>query len=199
VPIKDMRAGDFDGDGLTDLFYTRANQWQVWYGRTRAWTPTQTSGEPITRLLFGEFDAVRGTDVVGTLGGGWSYSSGSTQSWARLNVRLTSSFSNAVAADFDGNGRTDIAIGDGQRWRYSRDGNSPLVTMRNGDSRLPYPSLNRLPIGRFDGGTRHQVISFSLTAEGSAPNIRYLPGEWLVIWRGPGSGNFSARSAQTMR
>ena len=197
VPIKDLRFGDFDGDGLTDMFYTRQNQWQVWYGSTRAWTPTQTSGEPISRLLFGEFDGVRGTDVVGILGSGWSYSSASTQGWARLNGRLTSSFSNAVAADFDGNGTTDIAIGDGQTWRYSRDGNSPLVTMRNGDSRLPYPSLNRLPIGRFDGGARHQVISFSLTAEGTAPNIRYLPGEWLVIWRG--RGNFTARSAQTMR
>ena len=153
VPIKDLRFGDFDGDGLTDMFYTRQNQWQVWYGSTRAWTPTQTSGEPISRLLFGEFDGVRGTDVVGILGSGWSYSSASTQGWARLNGRLTSSFSNAVAADFDGNGTTDIAIGDGQTWRYSRDGNSPLVTMRNGDSRLPYPALNRLPIGRFDGGS----------------------------------------------
>ena len=197
VPIKDLRFGDFDGDGKTDMFYTRQNQWQVWYGSTRTWTATETSGDADLELLFGEFDEVRGTDVAGVLGSGWSYSSASTQGWARLNGKLTSSFSNAVAADFDGNGTTDIAIGDGQTWRYSRDGNSPLVTMRNGDSRLPYPSLNRLPIGRFDGGARHQVISFSLTAEGTAPNIRYLPGEWLVIWRG--RGNFAARSAQTMR
>ena len=42
VPIKDLRFGDFDGDGLTDMFYTRQSQWQVWYGSTRAWTPTQT-------------------------------------------------------------------------------------------------------------------------------------------------------------
>ena len=89
-----------------------------------------------------------------------------------------------MAADFDGNGKTDIAIGDGQKWRYSRDGTAPLAMLRDGDSRLPYGALNRLPIGRFDGGTRHQVISFSLTAEGSPGNIRYSPGEWLVMWRG---------------
>ena len=105
-----------------------------------------------------------------------------------------------MAADFDGNGRTDIAIGDGQTWRYSRDGSSPLAVLRNGDRRLPYGALNRLPIGRFDGGTRHKVISFSLTAQGTPGNIRYSPGEWLVMWRGLGSGsNFSARSSQTMR
>jgi hypothetical protein len=199
VPLKDVRFGDFDGDGLTDMFYTRANQWQVWYGSTRMWTPTQTSGKPISELLFGEFDGVRGTDVVGINADGWSYSSASTQSWARLNRRLTSSFSKAVAADFDGNGTTDIAIGDGQTWRYSRDGSSPLAVMRNGDSRLTYPALNRLAIGRFDGGMQDKVISFSLTAEGTPGNVRYSAGEWLFIWRGPGSGNFGGRSLQTMR
>jgi hypothetical protein len=200
VPIKDLRFGDFDGDGLTDMFYTRRNQWQVWYGRTRTWTPTQTSAKPISELLFGEFDRARGTDVVGINAGGWSYSSASTQGWARLNGRLTSSFSKAVAADFDGNGKTDIAIGDGQKWRYSSDGRSPLRVLRNGGSALPYGALNRLPIGRFDGGTRHKVISFSLTAQGSPGNVRYSSGEWLVMWHGLGSGNnFGSRSSQTMR
>jgi hypothetical protein len=199
VPIKDLRIGDFDGDGLTDLFHSRGNQWQVWYGSTRAWTPTQTSGEPLSRLLFGEFDGVRGTDVVGILGSGWHVSSASTQPWARLNGRLAGTFSNAVAADFDGNGITDIAIGDGQTWRYSRDGRSPLDVMRNGDRRLPYPALNRLAIGRFDGGMQHKVISFSLTAEGTPGNVRYSPGEWLFMWRGPGNGSFGSRSLQTMR
>ena len=200
VPIKDVRYGDFDGDGLTDMFYTRRDQWQVWYGQTRTWTPTQTSGKPISGLLFGEFDDVRGTDVVGINADGWAYSSGSTAGWARLNRRLTSSFSDAVAADFDGNGRTDIAIGDGQRWRYSPDGRAPLATLRNGDGRLPYGPLNRLAIGRFDGGTRHQVITLSITIQRTADNVRYFPGEWLVIWRGLGSDSkFAARSTQTMR
>jgi hypothetical protein len=200
VPIKDVRFGDFDGDRLTDMFYTRRNQWQVWYGRTRTWTPTQTSDKPISGLLFGEFDNVRGTDVVGINAGGWSYSSASTQRWARLNGRLTSSFSKAVAADFDGNGRTDIAIGEGQRWTYSRDGRSPLAVLRNGDRALPYGALNRLPIGRFDGGTQHKVITFNLAAQGTPGNIRFSPGEWLVIWRGLGSGSkFSLRSSQAMR
>ncbi len=200
VPIKDLRFGDFDGDGLTDMFYTRENQWQVWYGSTRMWTPTQTSGKPISGLLFGEFDDVRGTDVVGINARGWDYASASTQGWAPLNGRLTSSFSSAVAADFDGNGRTDIAVGDGQRWRWSPDGRAPLVLLRNGDRRLPYPALNRLAIGRFDGGARHQVISFTLTPEGTADNTRWLAGEWLAIWRGPGSAStFSVRSPQTMR
>ncbi len=182
------------------MFYTRRNQWQVWYGRTRRWTPAQTSDKPISELLFGEFDNVRGTDVVGINSSGWSLSSAATGRWAKLNGRLTSSFPNAVAADFDGNGRTDIAIGDGQKWRYSRDGRSALTTLRNGNKVLTYPALNRLQVGRFDGGTRDKVISFNLNPYGTPGNVRYRPGEWLVIWRGLGSdGDFSARSSQTMR
>ncbi len=200
VALRDVRFGDFDGDRLTDMFYTRRNQWQVWYGRTRRWTPAQTSDKPISGLLFGEFDTVRGTDVVGINSSGWSLSSAATGRWAKLNGRLTSSFSQAVAADFDGNGRTDIAVGDGQKWRYSRDGRSALMTLRNGNKVLTYPALNRLQVGRFDGGTRDKLISFNLSPYGTPGNVRYRPGEWLVIWRGLGSGgDFSARSAQTMR
>ena len=57
MPIKDLRFGDFDGDGKTDIFYTRDGQWNVWYGSTRAWTPTQSARSAVSQLLFGEFDA----------------------------------------------------------------------------------------------------------------------------------------------
>jgi hypothetical protein len=127
VPIADLRFGDFDGDALTDIFSTRRGQWWVWYGRTRAWTPAQTSSKPISALLFGEFDELRGTDVVGVNASGWQYSSAGTLGWAPLNGKLTRSFSTAVAADLDGNGKSDILVDfDGEKWLYSRDGRMPL-------------------------------------------------------------------------
>jgi hypothetical protein len=55
VPVKDLRAGDFDGDGLTDIFYSLNRQWHIWYGRTCAWTPVESSVTPISEMLFGEF------------------------------------------------------------------------------------------------------------------------------------------------
>jgi hypothetical protein len=64
---------------------------------------------------------------------------------------------------------------------------------------LTYPALGRLQIGRFDG-TRDKVISFNLKPQGTPGNIRYSPGEWLVMWRGLGRGSdFGARSTQAMR
>ena len=79
VPISDLRVGDFDGDGKTDLFYTRAGQWWIWYGKTRA---LDLGAEPrrcrSREFLFGEFDAVRGTDVAAVTSGMWAISSGGT-------------------------------------------------------------------------------------------------------------------------
>ncbi|HVE68453.1 MAG TPA: VCBS repeat-containing protein [Solirubrobacteraceae bacterium] len=196
VPIKDVRSGDFDGDGLTDLFYTRNDQWNVWYGRTRAWTETNTSSKRISQLLFGQFDIGATTDVAAVLNNGWSISRSSTQPWARINGRLTSSFDDAVAADFDGDGRTDIAVGDGQKWRLSRNGSSPLTVMRDGSPLAPYPALKRLLVGRFDGGARSKVIAWRLERRGA----RIVFGERLATWSGPGTGNaLATRSDQDMR
>lgn len=187
VPIGELRFGDFDGDRLTDIFYTRNRQWRVWYGSTRTWTPTQTSSQPISGLLFGEFDDVRGTDVAAVARNEWSYSSGSTQRWKRLNAKVAPSFSAAVAADFDGDGKTDIAIGDARVWRYSRGGRSSLRTLRRDSQAVGSP--NRLLVGNFDARGQLDVVGF-----GPDDPKR------LIIWRGLGSpGSFTRLSEQNMR
>jgi hypothetical protein len=190
VAMKELRFGDFDADGLTDIFHTQGGHWHVWYGRTRTWTQTQDSSKPISELLFGEFDGVRGTDVVGVNNSGWSYSSAATGGWVRFNGKLTRSFAKAVAADLDGNGKTDILVDfDGEEWRYSRDGRTGLDTRQFGirSSRLKAP-LKRLPIGRFDGGMEDRIITFM------AGDNRFR------IWRGLLDGiAFFPRSSQPMR
>ena len=196
VPLKDLRFGDFDGDGLTDIFYTRDRQWHIWYGSTQAWTDAASSVTPISEMLFGEFDDVRGTDVAAVRNDQWSYSSGAIESWARLNSKRANSFANAVAADFDGNGTSDIAFSSGQKWRYSADGRGPLISLRNGNALPPYPPLGRLLIGHFDRGTKAMVLSWKIV-----PTLKGFLPEWrFVIWRGLGSPQaFVLRSEQNMR
>ncbi|MBA3748153.1 MAG: VCBS repeat-containing protein, partial [Solirubrobacterales bacterium] len=186
VPIKDLRFGDFDGDAKTDIFYTRAEQWRVRYGRDGRWKGAQTSVTPVSNLLFGEFDNVKGTDVAAVKSQGWSYSSAATGSYLKLNSKLTSSFDSAVAADFDGNGRTDIATGGGGHWKVSVDGRGALQTLRKGSSVAP---LRKLLIGRFGARARRdQVVGF----DGS--------GLHFEIWRGIGAPSAFVRlSAQEMR
>src|SRR6185503_11767037 len=134
VPMNDLRFGDFDGDLKTDIFYTLGGQWHLWYGSTRAWTPTLSAGVPVSALLFGEFDGTRGTDIVAALPADWAVSSGSTVGWVKLNDRLRNTLTGAVAADFDGNGIDDIAFSDGNKWIFSRDGRAPLAVLRDGSA-----------------------------------------------------------------
>src|SRR4030095_14706300 len=110
VAMKDIRFGDFDADGKTDMFITHQAQWSVWYGATKAWTVVNTSNRPLSELLFGNFDRVPGTDVATVLNDRWAISSAATSSWNFLNKRYATTFKNAIAADFDGNGFTDIAF-----------------------------------------------------------------------------------------
>ena len=189
--MKELRFGDFDGDGLTDIFYTRNGQWQVWYGRTRQWTPVADLGRVDLRAAVRR---VRRRARDGRCRGDerpWSYSSGATQPWARLNRKLTSSLSGAIAADFDGNGRTDIAYRDGRKWSFSPNGSGEPITLRKG-----IESAKGLLVGRFDGGSRAQLMRW----ESVPPLVSELLPHRFEIWRGLGSGDaFVTRSTQSMR
>jgi hypothetical protein len=194
VPMKDMRFGDFDGDGKTDIFYTLDGQWHIWYGSTRTWTVPGGSSFPISGLRFGEFDSVRGTDVVAVTSGMWAYSSAATGGWTKLNNELKTSFNNAVVADFDGDGKSDIAFDEGhQKWSYSPGGRLPLRSLREGDPMTAYPALTTLLVGPFEGGPRAQVLSFY-----QEDDDRRLT-DHFVIWRGEVRGPFEKQSWYAMR
>ena len=97
------------------------------------------------------------------------------------------SFRDAVAADFDGNGKTDIAFGD-HAWRYSPDGRGALRTLRR-DEASPNPPLHRLLVGNFNGEPRATVVWYG----------KHDPKNF-GIWRGLGSlHSFVKLSEQKMR
>ncbi|HET7544388.1 MAG TPA: VCBS repeat-containing protein [Polyangiaceae bacterium] len=196
-PMPKLRFGDFDGDGLTDIFYTRDRQWQVWYGSSKSWQPTATSGFPVEDFLFGEFDAHKGTDIAAVTGGKWQISSGATGSWTVLNDRRKSSFRGAVAADFDGDGKSDIAFDDGARgWIYSKGGASPLIALREADGQsATYPELSDLLVGHFDGDPRAEVVSYYSPSGESLPAF---PNHFM-IWRGELRKRFEQLSWHPMR
>jgi hypothetical protein len=137
-------------------------------------------------MLFGQFDDIRGTDVAAVTGGRWSYSSGATATWARLNAKLVPSFGRAIAEDFDGNGKTDIAFSGDDAWRYSRDGRKPLSRLRRNVDNRP---LDRLLVGHFINQPRATVVAYGTHAP-----------KTFGIWRGLGSqSDFVKHSEENMR
>jgi hypothetical protein len=196
-PMSKLRFGDFDGDGLTDIFYTRDRQWKVWYGSEKDWRPTKTSGYAVSDFLFGEFDAQKGTDVAVITGGKWKISSGSTGSWTELNSLRRSSFRGAVVADFNGDGRSDIAFDDGrQMWGYSPGGAGAMQSLREGDGQsVAYRELSRLLVGHFDGDPRAEVVSYYVPSGESLPVLT----NHFMIWRGGRRDRFEQLSWHAMR
>ena len=175
VPMKDMRFGDFDGDRKTDIFVTHQGQWRVWRGARKQWEVVNSSSRPISELLFGEFDGVPGTDVATVLSDRWAVSSGATSSWNFLNKRFATTFKNAIAADFDGNGRTDIAFrGVAGGWNVSPDGQGDLRFLG-----LPHISRDYGLVGRFDKSSPRAMMIYN------APRLLNL--NHFKIWRGYGT------------
>ena len=154
VPLSEMRFEQTSTATTARHVLHETGQWHVWYGSTRG---TDDDADVIDRDVRAALREVRrraGNRLAAVKRDGWAYSSASTGVWTRLNAQLKSSFANAVAADFDGDGKTDIAFDEGnQNWSYSPGGALPLRSLRDGSSGDAYPPLKRLVIGHFDGKT----------------------------------------------
>lgn len=181
VAMADMRFGDFNGDKKTDIFYTHQKRWWIWYGGSGVWTTTQSSVLPISELRFGEFDSVPGTDVVASVNSAYSCSSGAATSWSTIGPQRSSSLAGMIAADFDGDGTTDLAYEKATNvWVYSKGARSAYDILREAPADAAYPSLKTNLVGKFDGDARVEVITWWLNVD--PQNWDYT--NYFAMWRG---------------
>ena len=89
IEQKRLRAGDFDGDGKTDVFTANAKggYWHVSYGGTTKWQQINKSQIPIDDLRLGDFDGDGRTDVLtsSVKDGYWHISYGGNTQWKQVN------------------------------------------------------------------------------------------------------------------
>ena len=99
---------DFDGNGITDLFAKRGDQWVVLRDGQGTWENLATSNIPVDQLRFGDVDGDGRTDVL-RLGPGKKvvFSSGGRESWKELTDGPEQG-STFQVADFNGDGRADL-------------------------------------------------------------------------------------------
>jgi hypothetical protein len=163
---EEVAVGDFDGDGLDDVFLANGTAW--WYssaGRTE-WRFLRPSTLRIAQLGFGRFDSDARTDVVFSNGTEWLYSSAGIADPVRLKIGGTA-VSQCVFGNFDDNGRTDALYATGSTWFLSTDSSEIWSTIRSSTATAP-----DLRVGDFDNDGIDEVFA----VEG---------GRW-VVWR-PGS------------
>ncbi|MBI2571370.1 MAG: VCBS repeat-containing protein [Candidatus Schekmanbacteria bacterium] len=180
IPLSDLRFGDFNGDGKTDVFHVASGgQWQVSFGGSTAWQTSWVDGTGTTRTFkssgyglstfaFADFNGDRIIDIFHRKDDGtWEVSFGGTGSWTR-SWTDASGVSHAFASsstplaelrfgDFDGDGIADVwRIADGGQWVVSFGATASWATSwtdADGTQRTFASSdadLDELHLGLFD-------------------------------------------------
>lgn len=107
--LGNAATGDFIGDERDDVFYTDGQMWYASDGGISHFTPLSNSGYRVSRLRFGDFNVDGKTDVFSVVDGYWKVSYSGASHWEPLRPKLTNSVAGLIVADFNGDGRADIA------------------------------------------------------------------------------------------
>ena len=116
---KNIQAGDFDGDGYSDVFVSRGGYWYISYAGKTKWSRVNRANA--TYLKIGDFNGDGKSDIFTKKNGYWYVSYGATTRWKRIN-RAGEKW--LRFGDFDGDGKTDVLSIDKGEWKLSSGGTS---------------------------------------------------------------------------
>ena len=160
----ELRFGDFDGDGITDVFHATPDpgggfQWRYASGGkaySSKWVPLGWDGSSPAELRFGDFDGDGRTDVFHATPDPsgmyqWRYSPGAKHSWVNLAYAWEPP-ADLRFGDFDGDAITDVFAlrpdGAGFQWMFSSRGTDAWH-----DLAWAYEPLPALRVGELYGQT----------------------------------------------
>lgn len=153
---SEIAAGDFDGDGRTDVFVSNGTAWFWSRGGVRPWEYLRPSNKRISELGFADITGDRATDVLYRSDDGQvSYFNGVVGRLVPLTTTRVA-MSELRFGDFDGDGRTDIFYTHDGRWRIW----SP-VTGDWRDGAASVKPVEALRFGEFDGMPGTDVVGIN--------------------------------------
>jgi hypothetical protein len=151
--IKDLRFGDFDGNGKYDVFASWGGQWNVSYDGTGPWTYLNSSNLGVDDVALGDFDGDGKTDVFAAWDGFWRISFGGVTGWQIVNG---SSFglSKLRFGDFNGDGKTDVFAAWDGHWHVSYSATSLWKTINTSNL-----GIDDIWLGDFNGDGKSDVFA----------------------------------------
>lgn len=149
--------GDFVGDIRADVFFADGQTWWVSDGGTEPFVAYATSSFRRPDIAFGDFDGSSKMEVIGVVDNQWMFAPAlGAHAWTPLRPKLNNTMKGAFAADFNGDGATDIA--------FTTGGAAWQISLNARANPTPAPGLTALPIalaiGRFDGAAAGAEVLF---------------------------------------
>jgi hypothetical protein len=114
-PTSDLAVGDFDGDGVDDVFVGTGTGWWFSSGGRAEWRFLNRMPERASSLRFGDFDGDGRADVLALHGGNMDVSWGGVSPWKSINV-VGWALSDLAIGDFDGDRKADVFLATGTDW-----------------------------------------------------------------------------------
>src|SRR5579863_6044329 len=116
-----LLVGDFDGDGIDDVFLATGAVWYYSSGGQAEWRYLNRASESASALLLGDFDGDGRTDVLTVHGSNIDVSWAGVSAWQTINV-TNGPFADLAVGDFDGDGRSDLLLATGAQWLLASGG-----------------------------------------------------------------------------
>jgi FG-GAP-like repeat len=147
-----LGVGDFDGDGIDDLFLATGAAWYYSPGSAAEWRFLSAKTETMDKLLIGDFDGDGRADVFTQIGDDWMVSWGGISPWQKINHSIWR-MKDFVVGDFVGDSRADVFFARGDQWFVSDGGLGPFVPFAQANQKI-----SELRFGDFDGDKKTDIL-----------------------------------------
>ncbi len=192
----EIGVGDFNGDGVDDLFRSANGKWYVSSKGSGNWTVWGTSNITASSMLFEDFSNDGKTDILVALSGTWFLAKANSSGtgflgWANLgSLGTASTMEEVLLGDFDNNGYTDLFRTAGGKWYCAYNFNASFNNwIEVGSSSY---SLSDMAVGDFDGNGYADIFNTG----GGNWQISYVTAAGFGGWQTVGLSSYGVNDLQ---